>query len=89
MMLLDLGLLLLFAAPRLAGAAVVGLTADLEMWPQDGEYLNITATAAALVRGSALSLRYSGRRAVQTSRSFTRRRSTTAASLKIYCTLDR
>eukprot|EP01046_Picozoa_sp_COSAG06_P010015 COSAG06_NODE_538_length_14479_cov_3.477608_2_plen_419_part_00 len=60
MMLLDLaGLLLLFAAPRLAGAAVVGLTADLEMWQQDGEYLNITATAAALVRGSALSLRYS------------------------------
>ena len=41
-------------------AAVVGLTADLEMWPQDNTYLNVTATAGALVRSSGLpGLRYS------------------------------
>eukprot|EP01043_Picozoa_sp_COSAG02_P045884 COSAG02_NODE_4241_length_5596_cov_4.207932_1_plen_375_part_00 len=40
-------------------AAVVGLTADLEMWPQDSKYLNITATAGATVRRSEMGLRYS------------------------------
>jgi hypothetical protein len=40
-------------------AAVVGLTADLEMWPQDSTYLNITATAADAVRRSGTGLRYS------------------------------
>lgn len=42
-----------------ARAAVVGLTADLEMWPQDNTYLNVTASAAAMVRQSGLGLRYS------------------------------
>ena len=40
-------------------AAVVGLTADLEMWPQDSTYLNITATAGDAVRRSGTGLRYS------------------------------
>jgi hypothetical protein len=41
--------------------AVVGLTADLEMWPEDSKYLNVTATAAAMVRNSNLTglVRYS------------------------------
>lgn len=42
-----------------ARGAVVGLTADLEMWPQDSTYLNITATAADAVRRSGTGLRYS------------------------------
>ena len=43
---------LLVAALRVTQveAAVVGLTADLEMWPQDSKYLHVTATAAAAVR---------------------------------------
>ena len=55
-LLVALTLLLRAPAPR---AAVIGLTADLEMWPEDSVYLNVTATAADMVRRSGLGLRYS------------------------------